>query len=94
LSHLSNQRGDQIFSLSINEDRSTQRVPWADYRPAFDFPLRNKNDRKHTAQDDTVNVADMITDDDVTTAFQTSFFANNSQLDVENRSDKESKTAA
>jgi len=36
----------------------------------------------------------MITDDDVTAVFQLPFFADNSHLDIENRADKESKTAA
>jgi hypothetical protein len=40
------------------------------------------------------DVADMITDDDATAALHTPFFADNSHLDVENRADKESKTAA
>src|SRR5215475_3853327 len=86
-SHLFNQRGNQVLSLSINKDRSTQRLPRTDYRPAFDFPLGNKDDRKHAAQNDPVDVADMITNDDVTAPLRTSFFADNSHLDVENRAD-------
>jgi hypothetical protein len=60
----------------------------------LDFPLRNKNDGEHAAQDDTVNIADVITDDDATAALHTPFFADNRHLNVENRAHKESKTAA
>src|SRR5512147_1355508 len=79
--------------LPVDENRPAQDVPLADDGPTAHLFLRHEQDGENAAEHDTVDVSDVIGNDNVTAALELPLVAGNGDFDIENRAQQQSVNA-